>query len=403
MREGRVGVLSLINELLFGGDEHRLLSFSRTVNAERFAHHVVCVKRPNRDFDSRYGTMRDQYAAAGIQVADLGEGYPNLEVRRNSPLVPLNRSLMLARSAYRCCRYIRENQIDVVDAHLGSGSLVGAMAGALMRVPVTITTYQVEQWDPLWLWRRVHPSVLRAAAAVITDSQACAQAVKSFMRRPEAQIEVIPNGVEPPSSTLSRPEMRRALGLPDDPRVRIVGQIATLLPTKGQAVLLEAAKLVLAQERDVAFLLVGYRRGGSSYADDLQQQATQLGISDRVRICGYPGNIGEVWKVIDIHAHPTQLDSLPQAIMEAMSLGLPSVVTPTGGIPTMVEHDLTGLIVPAKDPGALAAALLRLLREPETAARLGRAARERYLERYTTAIMTRALEGVFAAVTKRVS
>ncbi len=107
-----------------------------------------------------------------------------------------------------------------------------------------------------------------------------------------------------------------------------------------------------------------------------------------------------MWKVIDIHTHPTQLDSLPQAIMEAMSLGLPSVVTPTGGIPTMVDHDRTGLIVPLRDPIALADALLRLLREPETAARLGRAAQDRYRQRYTTATMTSALENVFAGLAR---
>jgi len=394
----KIGVASLINELLFGGDESRLLSFSRTVNPDQFAHHVVCVKRPNRDFDSRHGTLREQYVDAGIRVTDLGEGYPNLGAGRTSPLVPVHRSVMLARSVARFCRYIREHRIDVIDAHLGSGSLVGMISGALMRVPVTITTYQVEQWDPIWLWRRVHPTVLRAAKAVITDSEACAQSVKSFMRHAGAQVRVIPNGIEPPSSARSRAEMRKELGLPEDPRVRIVGQVATLLPTKGQEVLLDAARTVLDQERDVAFLLVGFRRGGSTYADDLQRQAERLGISDRVRIRGYAGNIGDVWKVIDVHAHPTQLDSLPQAIMEAMSLGLPSVVTPVGGIPTLVEHDRTGLIVPPRDAKALAGALLRLLREPQTAARLGHAARERYRERYTTRAMTSALENVFASL-----
>lgn len=394
----RIRVVSLINELLFGGDESRLLSFSRTVNAKEFDHRVVCVKRPDGDFDSRNGTMRSLYADAGIPVVDLGEGYPNLGVRAASPVKAFNRSLMLTRSVGRFCRYLREHRIDVIDAHLGSGSLVGSICGNLMRVPVTITTYQVEQWDPVWLWRRVHPVVLRGAEAVITDSDACAQAVRSFMGRPRAGIKVIPNGIEPPSSARSRAEMRGALGLPADPRVRVIGQVATLLPTKGQEDLLEAAKRVLAEEGNVAFLLLGYPRGGSSYGDDLRQRAKRLGIEDHVRICGYPGNNGDVWKVIDIHAHPTRLDSLPQAIMEAMSLGIPSVVTPTGGIPTMIEHDRTGLIVPQGDPPALADALLRLLREPQTASRLGRAAQDRYRQRYTTATMTGALENLFASL-----
>jgi glycosyltransferase involved in cell wall biosynthesis len=269
-----------------------------------------------------------------------------------------------------------------------------------MRVPVAITTYQVEQWEPLWLWRCVHPSVLRGAQAIVTDSQACADSVRSFIRRPDAKVTVIPNGIEPPSSARSRAEMRKALGLPTDPRVRVVGQVATLLPTKGQSVLLEAARRVLREERDVAFLLVGYPRGGSSYAEDLRRQAERVGLDGRLRICSYPGSNGDVWKAIDIHAHPTELDSLPQAIMEAMSLGIPSVVTPIGGIPSMVDPDRTAFVVPPRDPAALAHALLRLLREPATASRLGQAAQERYRQRYTTAIMARALEHLFAGLVR---
>jgi glycosyltransferase involved in cell wall biosynthesis len=395
MKARRVAVASLINELLFGGDEHRLLSFSKTIDAGRFDHRVVCVKRADAEFDARNGTMREHYLHAGIKLDDLGEGYPNQ--RSHRAMVPVNRTVMLARSVARFCRYIRENQIEVIDAHLGSGSLVGAIAGGLTKVPVAITTYQVEQWKPLWLWQRVHPVVLRAAAAVITDSEACARAVASFMEQPLARVTVIPNGIETPVSSRSREEMRKLLGLPDDPRVRIIGQIATLLPTKGQDVLLDAARIILEQERDVFFLMVGYPRD-PVYAEELQRKAARLGISGKVRICGYPDGIADVWKVIDLHTHPTALDSLPQAIMEGMSLGLPAVVTPTGGIPTMVENEETGLIVPVKDPAALAGALLRLLREPSLAARLGQAARERYQARYTTRIMTRALEDLFAGL-----
>jgi glycosyltransferase involved in cell wall biosynthesis len=128
----------------------------------------------------------------------------------------------------------------------------------------------------------------------------------------------------------------------------------------------------------------------------LIRRAEEMGIADRVRIASYPGNIGDVWKAVDIHAHPTLLDSLPQAIIEAMSLGLPSVVTPVGGIATLVGDDVTGLIVPAGDSEALARALTQLLDDPEKASRFGSAALERYRNGYTTAIMTRSLEDLFA-------
>src|SRR5437763_11954340 len=93
----RIRVVSLINELLFGGDESRLLSFSRTVNAKDFDHRVLCVKRPDRDFDSRNGTMRALYARSGVAVADLGGGYRNLG-RQARPMIVLNRLLILTRS-----------------------------------------------------------------------------------------------------------------------------------------------------------------------------------------------------------------------------------------------------------------------------------------------------------------
>jgi glycosyltransferase involved in cell wall biosynthesis len=391
----KIKIVSLINELLFGGDENRLLSFSRTIDRSRFDHRVICIKRPNADIESFYGTMRGHYAAAGIELVDLGEGHPNEHVRAGSPVLMFNRTTMLAQSLSRFARYVRQHAIDVIDAHLGPGNLVGVAAGKLTRTPVAVTTYHVESWQPLWLWRRVHPSVLRKASAVITDSEACGNDLRSFMRRPNATITIIPNGIDPPASDRSRGEMRRALRLPEDPRVRVIGQVATLMPSKGQMVLVDAAKTILRRVPNAAFLIVGFPRD-HSYKEALIRHAEELGILDRVRVVSYPGNIGDVWKAIDIHAHPTLLDSLPQAIMEAMSLGLPSVVTPIAGIPTMIDHNKTGLIVPARDPDALALALIRLLDEPLTAQRLGGAAFDRYRNGYTTEIMTRSLENLFA-------
>lgn len=392
---GKIKIASIVNELLFGGDENRLLSFSRAIDRTRFDHRVVCIKRPDPAVESFYGTMRGHYAAAGIPVVDLDEGHPNESLPAGSPLLVLNRMTMLARTLGRFSHYLRHENIDVVDAHLGPGNLIGVVAGTLTRTPVAVTTYHVEQWDPLWLWARVHPSTLRSAAAVITDSQACSDKLRSFMRRPDAPVAIIPNGVEPPASDLSRAQARHALGLPEDPRVLVIGQVATLLPTKGQMVLADAAKTVVRRFPDAAFLMVGFPRD-HSYREALIRHVEELGLADRIRVINYPGDIGDVWKAIDIHVHPTLLDSLPQAIIEAMSLGLPSVVTPVGGIPTLVDHDVTGLIVPSGDPDALALALLRLLHEPATAQRLGAAALARHRNSYTIDRMTTSLENLFA-------
>jgi glycosyltransferase involved in cell wall biosynthesis len=145
------------------------------------------------------------------------------------------------------------------------------------------------------------------------------------------------------------------------------------------------------------FLVVGYERppGDTIYRKELRQRAIELGIGDRVIIAHYPGAIGDVWSVIDIHVHASLYDSLPIAVQEGMSLGKPAVVTSVGDVATMVENERTGLVVPPGDSDALADAILRLLGDQLTAERLGRAAAQRYLERYRPEVMTRAIEDLF--------
>src|SRR2546427_1374011 len=73
----RIRIISLFDDLFFGGDETRLLAFARTVDRGHFDHSVVTIKRADAEANRFYGTMRQQYAAAGVEVIDLDEGYFN--------------------------------------------------------------------------------------------------------------------------------------------------------------------------------------------------------------------------------------------------------------------------------------------------------------------------------------
>ncbi len=389
-------ILSVVSELLFGGDENRLLALARTIDRSRFELSVLTLKAPHPVLDPYYGTMRAQYARAGIEVRDLGGGYPNFGRAPGSLRRAANSAALFARTLRGLCRAVREQRIDVIDAHGGPGCLIGTVAGRLTGKPCVLTTYHVEQWDPRWLWNVVHPWTLGSADTIFTDSDAVADTLRAFMGRRDPRILVIPNGVVPPRSERSPDELRAAFGLPRDPAVRIVGQISTLFPTKGHGVLLEAAPAVLRAQPNTAFLMVGFVRRDPAYKDRLEARARELGIADRVRIVSYPGPIGDVWKVIDVQAHPTLLDSLPNAIIEGMSLAKPAVVTSVGGIPTLVEDGRTGLVVPPGDAEALARSLVRLLADPAYARSLALAARARYEQGYTPEHMTRRLESAFA-------
>ncbi|MGA7929424.1 MAG: glycosyltransferase family 4 protein [Candidatus Sulfotelmatobacter sp.] len=106
------------------------------------------------------------------------------------------------------------------------------------------------------------------------------------------------------------------------------------------------------------FLMVGYERSEEGYRELLFRRAASLGIADHVRVEGYPGPIGDVWNSIDIHVHASQFDSLPNALLEAMSLGKPSVITSVGGVPEVVNHKVNGFLAASNDSEQLAEGLL---------------------------------------------
>jgi glycosyltransferase involved in cell wall biosynthesis len=284
----------------------------------------------------------------------------------------------------------------VLDIHLMPANPLGVVAGLVKSRPTMITVYQTMGMER-WLYWLSGQFNLCMADRLLTDSEAQRESIRRWTLR-RCTAWVIPNGTSLSESGYTPGEMRTLLGLSADPRLRIIGQISGLIRYKGQMVLLDAAKLVLEQEPDVKFLIVGYVRGDPGYREQLEQRAAALGIAQHVKIVSYAGDIADIWNIIDIHVHASLLDSLPNAILEGMSLGKPAVVTRVGGVPEVIESEETGLIVPPGDPRALATALLRILRDPELGRRLGRAARRRYTSGFQPESMTRKLEQCFLEI-----
>jgi glycosyltransferase involved in cell wall biosynthesis len=175
-------------------------------------------------------------------------------------------------------------------------------------------------------------------------------------------------------------------------RQRLWGQVSGLVPFKGHRLLLKAAKKVLQNRSDVYFICAGFPRAGQEYVTLLHEDAQRLGIHDRIRIISYAGNIADIWNVIDIHVHASMLDSLPNAISEGMSLSKPAVATRVGGVPDIVEDEISGLLVPPGEPQLLADAILRLPRDAAYSRNLGRAAYQKYLALFTPDITCRQIE-----------
>jgi glycosyltransferase involved in cell wall biosynthesis len=396
----RLRIASVIADLGFGGSENRLLSFAATIDRNRFEHVVLTLYRRDESTERLIGSRRQAYSDAGVEVIDMGERPQRRILPSWRPGHVVSAGATLRRMLRKLCGVIRERRIDLIDAQHATAALMGVLAGTLTRRPVTITEYYPHYFDHPGM-RLVGNAVYFLADAFICDSKAHSDLVNRWLLRPHPRSMVIPNGIPVPVVTRTNADMRERLAIPPGRSVRVVGQVSRLVPHKGQRVLLKAARKVLTEAPDTYFVITGYAGEDPPYLETLKQDARELQIADRVRFVSWPGSIGDVWELLDIHVHASVDDSLPIAITEGMSFGKPAVVTNVGGVLEMVTHEETGLVVPMHDPNALGDGVLRLLREPDTARRLGAAALERYQRSYRPEVMTRALESLFVDVVAR--
>jgi glycosyltransferase involved in cell wall biosynthesis len=168
--------------------------------------------------------------------------------------------------------------------------------------------------------------------------------------------------------------------------------VATLRSWKGHAVLLEAMTRLPAQ---IELVIVGDgpQRGA------LEQDIQRLGLQGRVRMQGQQADVLPWLRALDIFALPSWAnEGVPQALVQAMLVGLPCVTTAIGGIPEIAEHDRTALVVPPRDPAALAAAIERLAGNEGLRRELGEAARKHCVEGYSYERMLDRMEGVYRNV-----
>lgn len=347
--------------------------------------------KEDRDTGKRFGSMRDRYRQAGVRLLDLGQP-PIADVPRQV----VSKLLSFKEKVQKLKALIREEKIDVLDVHLAPANPMCAAVTLVTGTPFIVTLYQVNTMQSAKFWLAGQFN-LGSAALLITDSNTQASRIHKWLLHCPG-IRVIPNGTPPPQPVLAREQVLRLLNIPDEPGLTIIGQISSLFPYKGHLVLLEAAKQVLERHPECLFLLIGYERREKGYRECLLRRASELGIAERVRVAGYPGPIGDVWNIINIHAHASSLDSLPNALLEAMSLGKPSVATSVGGIPEAIEHGVNGFLVPPENPDQLARHLLLLLEDSGLGPKLGQAARSIYCRRFRPEIMTRQLEDCFRAV-----
>jgi glycosyltransferase involved in cell wall biosynthesis len=302
----------------------------------------------------REGDLHDLAEANGvhcIRVKGLGR-----EVRPFSDLLVLR----------RLYRTIREFRPDIVHTHTAKAGFVGRVAARLAGVPVIVHTFHGHvlrgYFGPLktYFYRTLERMLARRSNVILAVSDAVKNDLVSLGVARAEKIRVMPLGLPlvPLAGKLPRGRLRAPAGVPDD--APLIGVVGRLVPIKDIDTFLEAAVLLLQQVSSAHFAVVG----DGELHDALIARARQLALEARVHFCGWHRDMAAVYGDLDVVVNCSRNEGTPVALIEAMASGRPVVATAVGGTPDLVGHGKRGLLVPAGDPAALAAAILDALRRP---------------------------------------
>lgn len=209
---------------------------------------------------------------------------------------------------------------------------------------------------------------------------------------PESRVRVIWNGAPldefaPVGADRAR-AFRREVGLPAD--ALVVGVIGRLNAQKGHRYFVEAAARIAVRRPDARFLIVG----DGDLEAPLREQASSLGLSESLVMTGHRTDVPDALGAIDVLCISSLYEGTPLTLFEAMAAGKPVVSTAVDGCREILEDGRTGLLVPPRDPEALAAALLRVLDDDALRGELARAARAES-RRYDVAECVRSMEALY--------
>jgi glycosyltransferase involved in cell wall biosynthesis len=279
---------------------------------------------------------------------------------------------------------------DIIQSHNVKSHFFVRLLGIPARVPwvafnhgYTAQSTLDRAYSQLDYW-----SLRRAYRAIVVCRPFARALERRGVRRDRIHIQhnsVKPFTAPPPSETEA---MRRELGI-DSPVVLAVGRLSA---EKGHADLLEA----VARVANPRFQLVIV--GDGPERQRLEQHIARLGLHGKVILAGHRPEVAPFYAAAAMLALPSHSEGSPNVVLEAMAAGVPVAATNVGGVPEILEHERTGIIVPARDPGAMADAIQRLLARPQDGCALAGAARGEVEARFTPEAYRRSMTAFYEEV-----
>ena len=366
MQSKRYNILYLDSGSGIGGGQRSLLLLLKHLDATRFRSFLGCLG------DSMLAAAARKAGHLVIPL-DLPKQHDKGDKVRRFTFDDITRDLLQLKVIFQLLWVLEEKQIDLIHANSLAAGLIGGIAAKLYGIPIVMHKRYATAYG-----------VLDRLCEKLLDRVILVSEATRWAFAPHSKQTLIYNGVElsalrPP---LSPPRWRGGKTLRADlnldPDALLIGIVTRITPEKGIHFLIEATAKLKASPY-IQLLVVGgpYFPKDAEYIDSLKVQAEKLGIVDRVIFTGFLEDTGAILSLLDVVLLASTIpEACPRTIIEAMAAGVPVIATPLGGSKELVTPE-TGLLVPAEDTDAFAAAITQLAEDAERRKRMGVACRLR--------------------------
>jgi glycosyltransferase involved in cell wall biosynthesis len=385
-RHHRVRLLKFLTGFFEGGTEGQVANLAARLDPARFDVRFGCFQR--------LGYFLTPIEERGIPVTEY-------TIKRLYGVQAFKEQCRLAGE-------IRRHRVDVVHSFNFYANVFAIPAARLARAPVVVASIRNIGGGFTPLQQRVQRQVCRLADCVLTNADAVRRSLITEGYDAD-KIAVIRNGLDLERFTGTPgggERFRQELGLPAD--APVVAVLARVTPIKGFEYFLEAVVPLAERFPAARFVVVG---GGyvlsagrgrvRDYGAEMKAMAKRLGLEGRVIFAGVRADVPDILSQVTVSVLPSLSEGLPNAVLESMAAGVPVVASRVGGIPEVVDHGRTGLLVPPRDPAALAEAIGVLLDNRERARQFGDAGRASVLQHFRLEHAVRDTEQLYADLLAR--
>ena len=383
---GKVKVARIVARLNIGGPAVHIINLMAGLDPDRFEN-LLIVGRPGPN-EGDMGYLASQKGIDPLIIPGLG--------RELSPLWD-------AQTTFKLARILRRQRPHIVETHTAKAGAVGRLAARLAGVPILIHVFHGHVFHSYFgpakteLFINIERGLARLTDRIITISPAQRRDVVDVYRiAPPERVITIPLGLDlgpfEPARQSCRGQFRSSLGI--SPDIPLIGFVGRLTAVKNPRQFIEVAGRVIRESPQARFVFVG----DGELRPALEEQVGALGLAQTVIFTGWQENMPAVYSDLDLLVLTSLNEGTPVTAIEALATGVPVVASEVGGVPDVVTHHETGLLVPSGDAEATAQAILQFLRAPERAQRLALAGQRVVLGRFDLRRLVNDMDALYHAL-----